>query len=369
MLLGLFFDIFTYKINSFTEVRFTFSRLPRKWSHILNYQHKYSSFLPNATVAAYDSPTLLNLPFKWLLNNESLCTIQSKDDHYIMPVLIHTARSNFAERLAIRRSWGSSDILHYIAQTKWIVKPVFLLGEADPSNWQQQKDKDNKKLVEEHEKYGDIIMGNFIDNYRNLTYKHLMGYKWILNFCQNAQFVLKIDDDIFINIFKWIRWRLVDLERDGKDDSNIELPSLYCFTHVGAKPRRKISDKWYISRDTYSEDYYPEYCIGGSYGMTVNHIKRIYYISSFAKFIWIDDLFVTGVLPEVGKMWFKYENVVRHLPWKYIQIDKDYLNKGTCEEENNVQEIATIFVKRGELLERDMMCLWNKTSQNKQKIN
>lgn len=359
MLLGFFLNILTYGILSVPEVRLTFSRLPRKWNQVINYQRKYSGFIPNATISEWDSPTLLNLTFKWLSNNESLCKMQLTDDHYLMPVLIHTARFHFEERLAIRNSWGSSDKLHIIALKKWRVQPVFLLGEADPSILQQQEQ--NWKLMEEHEKYGDLIIGNFIDSYRNLTYKHLMGYKWILNFCQNAQFVLKLDDDIFIDIFKWIRWRLQDLERNNNDD-NHNLPCLYCFTHVGAMPRRKISDKWFISQDIYSEDYYPEYCMGGSYGMTVDHIKRIYYISNFAKFIWIDDLFVTGILPEVGEMWFKYENIVRHLYWKNVQIDKSYLKEGLCQG-GNAQEMAVVFLKRGMLFERDMMCLWNKSAQ------
>lgn len=34
-------------------------------------------------------------------------------------------------------------------------------------------------INEESERYHDLVQGNFVDSYRNLTYKHVMGLKWI----------------------------------------------------------------------------------------------------------------------------------------------------------------------------------------------
>ena len=38
------------------------------------------------------------------------------------------------------------------------------------------------------------------DTYHNLTLKTVMGLKWTSIFCPQARFVMKTDDDIFVNL-------------------------------------------------------------------------------------------------------------------------------------------------------------------------
>jgi beta-1,3-galactosyltransferase 1 len=59
------------------------------------------------------------------------------------------------------------------------------------------------QIEEENKKFKDIVQGQFIDSYRNLTNKGVMGYKWISEHCMNAEIVLKVDDDAFVNFFKY----------------------------------------------------------------------------------------------------------------------------------------------------------------------
>ena len=48
---------------------------------------------------------------------------------------------------------------------------------------------------------GDIIQENFLDSYNNLTLKSIFILKYIKNNCKNkVQYVLKCDDDTFINV-------------------------------------------------------------------------------------------------------------------------------------------------------------------------
>jgi len=49
----------------------------------------------------------------------------------------------------------------------------------------------------ELEHYGDVIQGKFMDNYRTLTNKTMMGLAWVRAHCAHAQYVLKTDDDAF----------------------------------------------------------------------------------------------------------------------------------------------------------------------------
>jgi hypothetical protein len=38
-----------------------------------------------------------------------------------------------------------------------------------------------------------------MDTYRNLTLKHMLAYEWTLDHCPEANFVLKADDDTFVD--------------------------------------------------------------------------------------------------------------------------------------------------------------------------
>lgn len=99
------------------------------------------------------------------MNNASICSSSALGNQPSIVIIVHTARDHFAERYAIRETWGSIKVYK-----GWIFHLVFLLGN-DPASKLEFGD----RLSEEAKQHGDIIMGNFIDSYRNLTYKHLMG--------------------------------------------------------------------------------------------------------------------------------------------------------------------------------------------------
>ena len=60
----------------------------------------------------------------------------------------------------------------------------------------QQDSIRNESLV-----HGDIVQGNFLDSYKNLTYKTVMGHLWVSRFCRQAEFVMKADDDIYLDLY------------------------------------------------------------------------------------------------------------------------------------------------------------------------
>ena len=55
-------------------------------------------------------------------------------------------------------------------------------------------------LAREVEQMGDIVQGDFLDSYRNLSYKNVMGVLWAAEFCAQAEFVVKADDDMFVDL-------------------------------------------------------------------------------------------------------------------------------------------------------------------------
>uniref|UniRef100_A0A6P7GZT9 Hexosyltransferase n=1 Tax=Diabrotica virgifera virgifera TaxID=50390 RepID=A0A6P7GZT9_DIAVI len=126
-----------------------------------------------------DYNRLLNISFNFSMINQ----VCQESAPVLVLIVVHSAPSNFKKRQTIRDTWGQ------VEETKQI---VFMIG--DPSSPEQQK-----KLEEENTLFGDIVQGNFIDNYRNLTYKHVMVLKYFVYHCPQAKYLLKTDDDVFIN--------------------------------------------------------------------------------------------------------------------------------------------------------------------------
>ena len=115
-----------------------------------------------------------------------------------------------------------------------------------------------------------------------------MLYKWSIQNCPNVQYVLKADDDSFVDTFHLPRF----LERHKFSEiSNF----LLCFVVRGNFPQRNVSDKWYVTRDEYRGEKYPPYCSGSVYVTKIKTMKKILSKVKDIKYLFIDDLFVTGI--------------------------------------------------------------------------
>lgn len=137
---------------------------------ILYIQNDYDPLHPqhlklNFPSSTHNSDTLVNLQnFQYVMNNVSICTASDNGNTSTI-IMVHTARSHFQQRYAIRNTWGSIKTFK-----KWHLHLIFLLG-SDPMSSLEF----NAQLSNESNEHGDMIMGNFIDSYGNLSYKHLMG--------------------------------------------------------------------------------------------------------------------------------------------------------------------------------------------------
>lgn len=101
----------------------------------------------------------------------------------LLLVLVHSAPKNYKKRKTIRETWG---------QEREGMKLLFLLGSVNDSAMQED-------LLTENNQYGDFVQGSFDDSYRNMTYKHVMAFKYAVYHCPQAKYILKTDDDIFVN--------------------------------------------------------------------------------------------------------------------------------------------------------------------------
>ena len=253
---------------------------------------------------------------KYLLNVEDdNCTRKEP----FLVILVHSHADNRAQRMRIRNTWAG--VTSYKERT---IRTVFLLGK--PAD--QQAENVPRMTVREGRRYDDMVLGDFVDTYRNLTTKHLMGYQWVINHCRPL-FVVKVDDDVIVNVF-----RLIDFLRSPTALA-WHTNAIYCSAFVNQGPRRDKRDKWYVSRLEYPHDKYPKYCEGFAYVTSSEAVRSIYDVSQHAKqLFWIDDVFVTGILAdEAGTkriqfpFGFGYITTDSGVPRKYFQNNLFFLQK------------------------------------------
>ncbi|CAB3237369.1 unnamed protein product [Arctia plantaginis] len=173
-------------------------------------------------------------------------------------------------------------------------KVVFLLGL--PSN--NNDTTIQNKILEESEKYGDIIQEGFIDSYNNLTLKSIMMLKWITNNCNDSvRYILKTDDDMYINVPNLIenlrnRSKEFDKRTKGKKEKEYMLiGDLIC----GARPVLDSTNKWYSPRYMYGGRVYPKYLSGTGYALSAHTARALYEAALKTNYFHLEDIFITGM--------------------------------------------------------------------------
>ena len=66
----------------------------------------------------------------------------------------------------IRGSWGRPQMPGLVTRL------VFMLGATENVTLQEE-------IIAESREHGDLVQGSFLDTYRNLTYKSVMGHVWV----------------------------------------------------------------------------------------------------------------------------------------------------------------------------------------------
>ncbi|XP_072331925.1 beta-1,3-galactosyltransferase 9-like [Scyliorhinus torazame] len=230
--------------------------------------------------AAFDAATLkLDAPMLYRLPNPGVC---AQSDVFLVSFVV-SKPAHRESREAIRRTWASVREVRGRA-----VRTLFALGV--PGNPQEQE-----SVERESARYGDLVQGCFVDTYLNLTIKTIMVMRWFATYCPSAQYLLKVDDDVFLNISN-----LVDLLIGlGAGTTDLYLGRV----HSKVRVIRNVSSLYYVSEAVYLPDIYPNYCSGTAYVLSGDMAHKIYVASLVLPLLTIEDVFVgicaqrMGVLP------------------------------------------------------------------------
>lgn len=179
-------------------------------------------------------------------------------------------------------------------------------------------------LGREHSRYGDLIECRSRDTYTNLTLKSISALEWTRQYCPWARYLLKTDDDMFIDVRRLLRfigkvetealseYGINDLSSQSREpinnpyelftlgadifesaaasDFNIELPpTIWGRLAHGWRPIRQHNSKYYVSRTQYSGRVFPDFCTGPAYLMTRSAVSPLYEAALGRDFDLVDD--------------------------------------------------------------------------------
>lgn len=91
----------------------------------------------------------------------------------------------------------------------------------------------------------------------------------------------------------------------------------YFFCSVEPLPMRSKSSKFYISREEYPFDVYPQYVQGPAYLLTRSAVHDLYEKSLEGNFLKFKDVYVTGIVAESANIYRKYIDQVLRIFYSY----------------------------------------------------
>lgn len=229
---------------------------------------------------------LINLPFMYLIQNN--CSFNNLSKIEIIQIVTSYA-GNVEARSALRRAYPK-DHLQLLG-----IYRVFLLAALKTGTSEVTQN----AIINENERFNDLIQGNFVEAYKNLTYKHVMGLNWAVKYCNNVNYIIKMDDDIVVNIYY-----LLNLIKLNYKNKNVDMLG-YIFNNM--RPIRIKANKWYVTKKEYDGNIYPSFLSGWLYVVSFKTAQILVNLSTQTPFFWIDDVYITGILTNKANV--KFENL------------------------------------------------------------
>ncbi|XP_078252958.1 beta-1,3-galactosyltransferase 5-like [Rhinoraja longicauda] len=223
-------------------------------------------------------------------------------------VLVTSAPSNAGRREAIRGTWARRRLP---GPFSWQV--VFLVGRPPAG------EEAAALLRAEQGEFGDLLLGGYLDTYRNLTLKVMHGLRWAAAACRPA-YLLKTDDDCFVNTDRLPGF----LVRDNPVRTGLYAGSLF-----PAERRQVIRDpssKWYVPWRDYGREVYPPYTSGVGYVLSLDVAHALLEEAATTRPIPVEDAYVgilaqaAGVAPLASPRFAKHNVSWRVCNYRYLMV-------------------------------------------------
>jgi hypothetical protein len=177
------------------------------------------------------------------LNPASLCDTNNKNESFLFIGFVIISPHSFHKRQLIRNTWANKTLF----SSK--LRVVFIVGKS--------KDEEiNAQIENEFNTNQDILQLKFIDSYFKITKKVMLGFKWIHARCSNVMYVLRINEDVFVNTFAMIHLFETEIRYKPRQIYGWLVKNFTTYVN------RKENEKFYVSRDDYACGQYPDYPSG-----------------------------------------------------------------------------------------------------------
>ena len=216
--------------------------------------------------------------FSYLMNPRTICP---PGVHLSYVVCVFSTPGNFEAREELRQTWAAPDLL--VGHPSRL---VFIMGR--PS-----EDRLLLQLQNESRIHGDIVMEDFVAAYENLTYSSIAALRWVTYHCPNVSYVIKADDDVYVNIFKLVHI----LYTDYRNESWFFL----CAAHHNAVIKRQCVGNVKFCLPNHilpNRTHYPTYCAGPAYIFPKTVAVEIYNATRRITPFIVEDVYITGILRE-----------------------------------------------------------------------
>ena len=213
------------------------------------------------------NPHCLKDPIQILISPTSACNTNKRN---LLLLMIFSRPVDVDRRQCIRATWGRT----FHRSSSDVVARVFLLGISG------EKD---KATHQEAKKYGDILLDGFRDTYLNLTLKTIMAYNWFKSKCSNVDFLMKTDDDMYVNT--------AALVTALQTKRNWQMKMIgYCMGYYPVK--RDLSKKWAMPWDEYPDTQYPYYCSGTGYVIGGTAARKVAAVLKWIPVFRVEDAYI-----------------------------------------------------------------------------
>ncbi|XP_037531958.1 N-acetyllactosaminide beta-1,3-N-acetylglucosaminyltransferase 2 [Nematolebias whitei] len=230
-----------------------------------------------------------------LIQPRGVCGVRGTNEREppLILLAIKSTELNYKNRKAIRETWGRAGWVQgqkVNSSNKELVggyvRRVFLLGKESSADM----DVDISDVLRmESQRHGDILQWDFKDTFFNITLKDVLFWSWFAHHCDQARFILKGDDDVFVNTPKLIAYLHHQFKKPEVSNSMEDF--MMGEVIMAAQPNRDKRSKYFIPPGFY-KGFYPMYAGGGGVVYSGLLARRLLNISRTVHLFPIDDVYV-----------------------------------------------------------------------------
>jgi hypothetical protein len=173
-----------------------------------------------------------------------------------------------------------------------------------------------------------LVIDGISEHYHNITHKTRAWLTWINKNCSGSEIILKIDDDVQINMEG-----LVNLFNLFNKHSSLILCRLLRSGQVVRNP----NSKWFLSKNEYKSSSLGNYCQGAAYIISSNLIPKMVDNIKRVQYLWVRLVIPIKISNFQMDDWYVTRALMNSTKAIYVDIGNHYANI------NNRSELATFF--------------------------